>query len=136
MRSFILGFLGVLAGLVAAGFAYSMYGDYRGEAESSAWFVELLPTMQQVEALARQQNSLAGVGSRAGKTNPRFAHIDFFRIEDQGTIIVRGGTDGQMMALVPQLDAGNVKWRCIGGSSHAVLPACRRDGELVGPFSP
>jgi hypothetical protein len=136
MRSFILGFLGMLTALVLAGYAYSMYGDYRSEAQSSAWFIELLPAMQEIEAQARQQNTLAGTGAHIGKATPRMTRVNFLRVEDQGTIIVRGGSDGQVIVLIPQFDKGNVSWRCIGGPSRAVLPDCRDQGKLIGPFSP
>lgn len=136
MRHFILGFLGMLAALVLAGYTYSMYGDYRSEAQSSAWFIELLPTMQEIEAQARQQNTLAGVGAHIGKTAPRLTRVNFFHVDDRGTIIVRGGTDGQVIVLIPQFDKGNVSWRCIGGPSRAVPPDCRDQGKLIGPFSP
>jgi|GEM_PF-1720600 len=136
MRNYILGFLGTLTCLVAAAFIYPLYSDQRAIAQSANWFIELLPTMQTIEADARQLNSLSGSGRRVGKTAPHLTHVDYFQVEDQGTIILRGSADGQVIVLIPQFDKGNVTWRCIGGSSDAVPHYCRDKGQLIGPFSP
>lgn len=136
MRSLIMGFLGALACLIAAAIIYPMYCNQVGVAQSSGWFATLLPVMQQIEATAKQQKTLAGAGTQVGKVLPTLKGVDFLSIEDQGTIIARGGSDGQVMVLIPKIDADyKVTWHCVGGSASSVWRACRDHGEQLGPFS-
>jgi len=124
MKSFLLGLLGSIVGLIAAALAYSQYGDYIAESEISGWIAQNEAVQSAIARRAREHGSLVGVGREVVLPDIAYAPPDFYRVTDDGVILMRGGDDGQFVALVPTLANGEVTWQCIGGSKDSVNMWC------------
>jgi hypothetical protein len=126
MKSVLLGMLGALAVLVAAAVIYPQYSDYRARAQTSEWLFEVQEAQRAVAANAQRRNSLTGSG--VGVHRPNFsgtAAPDYFKVTDDGMIFLKGGSDGQLVVLLPSISGTHVSWACVGGSSKATPSRCR-----------
>jgi len=125
--SFIAGFLTAIGlALLFAVVVLPQYADYRAASEVSQWLVQIQPTQELIAENAKKNGGLTRAGS--GIRQPDFAPVkpDFFAVTDSGTIVIRGGHEGQMVMLLPEFSAGALTWRCVGGSRSAVPTRCKR----------
>ena len=123
MKSFFIGCFGALIVLVAAAVINSQYSNYIASSETSRWLAEVTPTTDAISANITRLKATAGSG--IGVKKPIFPKkTSLIKITDHGIILLKGGSDGQFIALVPELSNGDIKWHCIGGSSHATR-GCR-----------
>lgn len=120
-RSFFIGFIGVLAAVLACLLLYPMYSDYRAAAQTSRWLAEVEPAQRLVAENARRLNSLVGAGVGVGRPNFSAADPELFEVTPEGTILIKGGLEGQLVVLIPTRTNGQVAWRCLGGPDSAVL---------------
>ncbi|KFN42872.1 hypothetical protein [Arenimonas oryziterrae] len=125
MKALIIGLASGIFVFFALGIAASQYSDYRAAAQSSGWMGDLQKTQKTIEGniISRQTTNSSGQGVAApdfGKNAP--AH---FEIRNDGVIIAHGGSAGQILVLIPELQNGAVVWSCFGGSSKDVPMRCR-----------
>ena len=124
MRRFFQGMLGALLVLVAAAIIVPQWQDYLADSETSVWLnAEIMPAVQSISANALRLRTTSGAGIGVPKPIFQVHAPSLVEIDPDGIIFLKGGSDGQFVALIPTLSGGNVSWRCIGGSSHATL-AC------------
>jgi hypothetical protein len=112
----------VLLALLLTVLIYPQYSDYTAAAQSSYWFNMALSAGWQVEAEAVKRGTVRGVGITLAKDE--LPHIRVLEIGPSGQLLMQGGSDGQIILLIPRLVDGRVSWRCIGGSRKAVSLAC------------
>lgn len=124
MKCFFYGALGAVVLLTAAAVTFAQYSDYRSRAEFETWIMQLEPTRKTIEL--NILNLKGTHGSGVGIKKPLFTpnNVVFSDVLESGIIIVKGGLDGQMLALVPSLSGTGVAWQCIGGSDKAVSSKC------------
>lgn len=122
MKSFFLGALGAILVLVAAALIYPQYSDYRAAAETSGWLAEVLPTTQAITDNTLRLNTTTGAGFGIPKPTFQSHTPSLIEVTANGTVFLKGGTDGQIIVLYPELSGGKVVWRCRGGSH--VTRAC------------
>ena len=125
MKSFLLGALGALLTLILVAIIYPQYSDYRAKAETVDWLIEVKPLQLDIQKAALRQGSLTGSAKGLKEPNFSLGPINFFSITDEGVIIIKGGSHGQMLVLSPYLNAGGVMWQCIGGSDIDVPRKCK-----------
>ena len=132
MKCFLLGILGALLFLTVAALIIPQYSDYTARAETSKWFGQLWPILADIEKNAIQQSSLMNAGRNVIVDKDAFQNlkVNLIEITETGMVILRGGKEGQVIILIPSLDAEQVTWRCIGGPNRAVSPNCRT-GDLL-----
>lgn len=74
------------------------------------------------EAILRNQ-STEGTGLGVAQPNPS-PHSPTVEITPNGNILLSGGDDGLLVALIPVYSDGKVAWHCLGGSSDLTSMAC------------
>lgn len=124
MKSVLLGFVGALAAITVTFIGYAQYGDYRSAAETGEWLVLAAPLKGQVEEAIAKQGGLAGFKVPVPIVTSKGQSLETMILES-GAILLRGGSDGQMVVLVPTRTGSSIAWRCIGGSGRAMPSACR-----------
>ena len=125
MRCIAKGFFGALIVLVLVALIYPQYSDYRATAETSGWLNQLDKTKRSIEE--NIENNKTVIGSGINVQPPKFEEPSpptYVKVMDNGNILVKGGREGQLIVLVPTLNASKVEWACVGGSSKATL-GCR-----------
>lgn len=125
MKCFFIGMAGALLLLFTAAVLTPLYSDYRARSETNSWLAQVKPVQAIIEESAMRNRTLhdAAIGIDSGTLS--IAGTDLFEITSTGTIILRGGSDGQVIILVPALQGGRLIWRCIGGSTTAVPAECQ-----------
>ncbi len=98
--------------LVFAVVVLPQYADYRAASQVSQWLLQVRPAQESVAENAKKDGGLtrAGVGVR----EPDFSPVkpDFFAVTESGTIIIRGGHEGQVVVLLPEFSSGAVPASC------------------------
>ena len=124
MKCFLAGFFGALLLLIAAVLLSSQYSNYQARAETSEWLAKIKPIQAAIEKNAIQQNSLINAGKDVDKKAFQNAdNLRFFEITETSALILQGGRKWAVI-LIPSLTAGQVTWRCIGGSAQLVPSEC------------
>ena len=121
MKSFFIGCFGALSVLFAAAVIIPQYSNYIASSETSTWLAEVAPTTHAITVNITRLKNTTGSGIDVKKpifSNPKPSLIE---VTDDGIILLKGGSDGQFVTLIPEVTNGAVAWRCIGGSSHATL---------------
>jgi hypothetical protein len=124
MKSYFYGLLGCLTALALYLFFQAQYSDYRAKAETEGLVFKM-------EAL---QRSLEDVFQKTGKFDSVMASKTINQsdgpkpiILENGTIIVRGRIEGQLLVLAPKVEGGKVQWRCYVGPDKARPSNCRSE---------
>jgi Tfp pilus assembly major pilin PilA len=125
MKSFLIDLAGAIFIVAIAALSLPLYANYQARNEVKGWLSQLETTRHKIAAQALQHGSLQGAG--VGITPPYFEGIrpNLIRIEADGNILLRGGSTGQMLVLIPALSTGTVSWTCVGGPDDAVPDECR-----------
>lgn len=130
MRSFAAGALGALAVLIVAGIVMPLYSDYRTMAQSYAWLAQVRPTtMLEIADAAKRLGTVRGSGVGIALPALRAPAPEWVEVTEDGTLMIHGGRDGQLMVWTPQLIGTEVVWLCRGGSARDVPRECRVDAE-------
>jgi hypothetical protein len=127
MKCFLLGALGAILILIGSAFLWAQYSDYTARAQTSGWLNQVTPLQDSIERFAIENSSLTGVTVKynaASLFTPM--NLDLVEVASNGTIALRGGSDGQFLVLIPSLAGGKVTWRCLGGSAKAMTYQCRK----------
>lgn len=127
MKFFLMGLAGAITAMAGFLFFYSHYSDYRARGETSDWLVQLQTVQDAIAREAIKKGSLVNIGLAVDAGAFHNSSVTGFMILDGGSIVVRGGSEGQVVLLVPSLRGAAVTWRCIGGSVQAVPSRCQRD---------
>jgi len=127
MKCFIYGVIGVLFSLGVFFVGRTQYSDYVVMVQTDRWIGELQPLMSEVKAKAIKIHSLNGVASDIHKPEPD-KNTTIFDVLDSGTIVVKGGRDGQLLILVPSLVDDKFTWRCLVGGDNALSRKCKEYG--------
>lgn len=125
MKCFLIGSSGALLMLISVFLGISQYSDYRALSEIDGWLAHVQEIQTEIEQKAVKQNSLTGVGNNLQTKKFPNSNLDVFEVSESGTILLRGGRDGQMIVLIPLFSEKGVVWRCIGGSRAAIPKRCR-----------
>jgi hypothetical protein len=125
LKTLLLGLAGGFFGLFAALIALSQYSDYRAASETTTWLVEVEPTLEAIAAAAKARGTIEGSGTGVALPTFQSPPLEYARVTSDGTVIMRGGREGQLLVLVPSLAEGEVAWRCVGGSRTSVAIRCR-----------
>jgi hypothetical protein len=124
MRRFFQGMLGAFLVLVAAAIIVPQWQNYLADSQTGAWLnAEIVPTVQAISANVLRLKTTSGAGVGVPKPVFQYDAPTLVKVDPNGIIFLKGGSDGQFVALIPTFSGGKVSWRCIGGSSHATL-AC------------
>ena len=104
--------------MAVAGIVITQYSDYRAATETSSWLNDVLPTVRTISANIIHIKGTTGSG--IGVPNPvfKFHAPSVVEITANGTLFLKGGRDGQFVALIPEYSSNHVSWRCMGGSSQ------------------
>lgn len=121
MKCFVKGMAGALLVLIAAAIIAPQYSNYVASSQTSIWLIEIEPTTEAITSNILRLQTVSGSG--VGIPRPVISHYtpSLIEVTDSGTVFLKGGSDGQFVALVPAFSNGVVTWRCIGGSAHATL---------------
>ena len=125
MKCFLLGMLGTLLILVAAAVIIPQYSDYTARVQTEEWLFLVKPILADIEKNAIQQNSLMNAGRNVNKEALQNANVNLLEITETGVLILSGGRKGQVLILIPSLNAEQVTWRCIGGPAWIAPSGCR-----------
>jgi hypothetical protein len=129
MKNFCFGFVtaAMFIALVTL-VLYPQYSDYRAYAQTYNWLVQIKSTGIQtiIAENISKEYPLSDVSVGVDKSMVDTREMDIFEITSAGTIIMRGGKDGQVVVLIPEVSGKNVVWKCIGGSMKAVTSECRK----------
>lgn len=124
MKSFVYGLSGFFVGLIVYLSVLPLYSDYRAKAETEGLVFKM-------EAL---QRSLEDAFQKTGKFDSVMASKTITNgdgpkpiILENGTIIVRGRIEGQLLVLAPKVEGGKVQWRCYVGPDKARPSNCRSE---------
>jgi hypothetical protein len=122
MKCVAKGFLGALLVLILVALIYTQYSDYRAAAETSGWLNDIDETKTNIEKNILRNKSTIRSGEDIQM--PTF-HVPtpptYTKIMNNGTIILKGGREGQLVVLVPTFTNTEVIWSCVGGSSKATI---------------
>ena len=127
MKCFLSGLSGALLLLVVAGVVLpDIPYFWVPRKETLEWLDQVKPIQATIEKNAIQQNSLMNAGRSLDKKafQNANANLNLFEIAETGTLILRGGRVEQVIILIPSLAAGQVTWRCIGGSDKFASRVC------------
>lgn len=125
MKSFILDCLGAVILVALAALAFPTFTNYRARHEVDGWLSQIQPVQAQIAARATQQGKLEGSGANIAPPLFESVRPDILLIEPDGRIILKGGNSGQMLLLIPSLNAGQIRWTCLGGPDDALPEHCR-----------
>ena len=121
MRCFIKGFLGAVVGFFLISFGAAQFSDYRAAAEVSGWLLALAPLQDTITANAIKQGKFSITPTDFKKPELIKNNSMFFKISENGEIIVKGGTEGQMLILLPSFIDKKVAWECVGAQTGLCL---------------
>lgn len=124
MKCFLAGIAGALVAIVGVLVFNSQYSDYLARAETYEWLAKAQVTKSLIEKNATKQGSLISAGNSVNNTLRRPSNLDVFEVTDSGIILLRGGREGQFIALIPSVLNGRIVWRCIGGPIRAMPNNC------------
>ncbi|WP_143326794.1 hypothetical protein AAHN93_03090 [Vandammella animalimorsus] len=121
------------SGLIGAGLVLALYlvlapgyADYRARVESGEVLRNLHPVQAEIEARAKQQGSLSGVGLNIQAKLPANARLF---IQPDGMLIAHGQQHGQMLVLIPSHTQGRTTWACLASGQAKDMPsACHALG--------
>ena len=112
-------FIGTLLAIILVAFIYAQYSDYRAMAQTYNWLTILNSVKVDIE------NNLL-TGNKINIIKPKFSpEPKDFLIRPDGIILMRGGRDGQLLVLIPEIKESKVQWTCYVGSSKAAPSECR-----------
>jgi hypothetical protein len=124
MKSFIYGLSGFFVGLILYFSVLPLYSDYRSKVETEGLVLKM-------EAL---QRSLEDAFQKTGKFDSAIASKTITNgdntkpiLLENGTIIVRGRIDGQLLVLIPKVEDRKVQWQCYVGPEKARPNSCRSE---------
>jgi hypothetical protein len=129
MKHFALGFVTALLLILIV---IPQYSDYRHVAETQRWVGEIRPVMERIEKNILKNASLVDANIGVDKmllSGGEAKQPDVFEITRLGEIILRGGSHGQLLILIPAFEEGKVRWRCIGGPERIVPKTCRKEAS-------
>lgn len=125
MKCFLKGFFGAFAAMAIAAVAIPQYSDYRAYAETQRWLVEIEPLRLRIEERGLRAGTLKDVSVGLTKPDFRSGTPAAFRIDPDGTILIKGRDEGQVVLLTPTLRSGSITWACVGGPDDAIPKKCR-----------
>ncbi len=118
---FVYGMLGLLTSLLIYLVVLPIYSDYRAVVETEALVFKM-------DGL---QRSVEDVFQKNGRLDFDPASADEMELDGQtvivlrnGVLIARGGTDGQLVVQVPQVEEGKLRWRCFVGPERLTPTNC------------
>lgn len=122
MKSFFYGLSGFFVGLVLYLSVLPLYSDYRAKAETEGLVFKMEASQRLLEVIFQKTGKFdSAVPSKttANANDPKPL------IFDNGTIIVKGNVEGQLLLLIPAIEGGAVRWRCYVGPENATPKNCR-----------
>jgi hypothetical protein len=129
MKNFCFGFMAATMFIVFVTLVlYPQYSDYGAYAQTYNWLTQIksvgIQAAIEKNILNSRHFSDMSVGINKNLVNTR--EMDIFEITPSGIIVIRGGRDGQVVILIPEISGKDVVWKCIGGSEKAVTNECRK----------
>jgi hypothetical protein len=126
MKTFLLGALGALVVIVLWAISQSFYSDYRSKVIAESWLMQLEPLKSKIEPLIKTR-SLMSVESRS-KIRTEFspANGDLFEIFENGSVLVMGGVEGQLILLVPIAKENSLEWGCFSSPKKSSPKVCNK----------
>lgn len=128
MKSFIYGLSGFFVGLIIYLAVLPLYSDYSARAET----VELIYGIEGLQRSLEEGFQKTGKfdGVLASKTMNQGADPKPIILEN-GTIIVRGHIEGQLLVVAPKVEGGKVQWRCYVGPRKTTPIDCLPEGQAL-----
>lgn len=120
MKRFLQCFFAFLLAFFLFVVAVLSYSDYTARSQTAGWFKFITNTKTTLE-----KSLLANEAIKAYDFSNEDFKIKRGLVQSNGTIIMQGGLDNQVIVLIPTIQNNTVKWSCIGGSKEAVPFACR-----------
>lgn len=125
MKCFLKGAIGALCVLVLAAVIIAQYSDYRARAETDGMLVQLGVVQRAIEADAVKRGTFAGTATQFVHALPVVTNVRLLEVNDTGTIVAKGGRNGQMIILSPSLIEGKIRWRCVGAPDKDMPRQCQ-----------
>jgi hypothetical protein len=125
-HNFLWGVIATILGIVIFMLMRPIISSFIGNWQTSGWLEKVPSSLDAISIKAIKQASLENAGR--GVTLPYGAgNQDSVQMEvtDESIVLVRGGYEGQLIALIPTLAATTVSWRCLGGSAKVTV-ACTK----------
>ena len=122
MRNYIYGLLGCLTALALYSFLQSQYSDYRAKAETEGLIYKLEVLQKSLEN-GFQKTGEFSISSSTVTNSEDLKPV----VLKNGTIIVQGRSEGQLLVLTPNVEDGKVHWRCYVGPDRARPNKCRSE---------
>lgn len=123
--SFLYGALGAFLVLGVAAIIIPQYSDYFTTTETDRWLTDVAEVQSKIERRAVEINSLERAGADIPLPKIVNGPVQYLEISQDGRIYIKGGSEGQLVVLIPALEGESVVWRCIGGSTRSVAIKCR-----------
>lgn len=124
MKSFVYGVSGFFVVLITYLAVLSLYSDYRAKAETEGLVFKMESLQRSLEDIHQKTEKfdsslVPGIINKGDGPSPI--------ILENGTIIVRGSVEGQLLVLVPKVEGDKVRWRCYVGPEKARPSNCRSE---------
>lgn len=124
MKNYFYGLLGGLTALALYFFLQAQYSDYRAKAETEGLIFKTEALQRSLEEIFQKTGKFdSSTASKAITIGDSPRHI----LLENGTIIVRGSIEGQLLVLTPKVEGGKVQWRCYVGPDKARPNNCRSE---------
>lgn len=124
MKSFVYGLSGFFVGLIMYLSVLPLYSDYRANVETEGLVFKMEALQRSLEEVFQKTGKFdSGRASKAVDQSDGSKLI----ILENGTIIVRGRIEGQLLVLTPKVEGGTVQWRCYVGPDKARPSNCRSE---------
>lgn len=124
MKSYFYGLLGCLTVLALSFFFQAQYSDYRAKAETESLVYRMEVLQRSLEDVFQKTGKFENI---APQKNLTIGEGPQPILLENGTIIVRGRLEGQLLVLTPKVEAGKVQWRCYVGPDKAKPTNCRSE---------
>ena len=125
MKCFIKGIVGAAFVLLIVVFITPLYSDYRAAAEVDDWLSQAQALQDSIEKYYLENKTMVGVEKTVEITAFSPDNISYFEITSQGRIMIKGGSDGQLIIISPSIEREKINWKCLGGSDSSVSQKCK-----------
>ena len=122
MKNYLYGLFGCITALILYTFLLSLYSDYRAKAEVESWVFKV-EILQQALEDGFQKTGKFEIKPTSKKINQN--EVVKTAIFENGTIVVEGGSAGQLLVLIPKVENGKIHWRCYAGPDKARPNNCK-----------
>ncbi|MCL2074895.1 MAG: hypothetical protein FWH15_00375 [Betaproteobacteria bacterium] len=142
IKSFLSACVGIVVALVCLLVAIVIlpnYGDDRAIYETARWFNNIQPVLRLIEQNALKNQSLLNAANDIDTKNLQVKignGVKIVEITESGWVILSGGSEEQLLILIPSLLEEHVTWRCLGAPAKILPVLCNEGNFRAAIYSP